>query len=618
MLRPDDAEAEEAIPTAVALGQELFAEPTTPPAGAPLPFSGGREPAEDGVGLLVDVLSLPKLDHPLEPNVREAKLLTDAPWVRSLGRLELSVTTEGWKFPAPPQEYAPPVRPEAEPRVGRQSLPVPTLPDHQEQPKPHIRPKPTADTVLFKDRLLYLLQPPLDGLFDGRQLEVPFEPYPYQLEGIAFLMPRHHALLADEMGLGKTAQAILTLRLLFHSGEIKRALVVCPKPLMHNWARELKMWAPDVPFEAFEGDPDQRRSTWLVSNCPLKLINYETLTRDADLATDKRVYFDAVVLDEAQRIKNKESKTAQVVRALNRGRSWALTGTPIENHPDDLVNIFSFIDPDRIPAETPAKRIPQYTSDSILRRTKDDVLTDMPPKVIRDLEVELTPAQRAAYARAEDDGVVHLNELGDTITVQHVFQLVMRLKMICNFDPLTGESAKLTQLLSDMEEVADSGRKAIIFSQWVEPLEVLAKALAKYGALQYHGKIPQAQRTPILDRFKADPDAHVLLMSYGTGSVGLNLQFTNYVFLFDRWWNPAVEDQAINRAHRLGQKSTVTVTRFLSGGTIEHRIADILEAKRKVFNDLLNQADKPATMGLSEEEIFGLFDIKARPKRDKH
>jgi SNF2 family DNA or RNA helicase len=145
---------------------------------------------------------------------------------------------------------------------------------------------------------------------------------------------------------------------------------------------------------------------------------------------------------------------------------------------------------------------------------------------------------------------------------------------------------------------------------------VLAKALEPYGPLQYHGKIPQAERTPILDRFKHDPDCHVLLMSYGTGSVGLNLQFSNYVFLFDRWWNPAIEDQAINRAHRIGQKNPVTVTRFLSAETIEGRIASILEAKRKVFNDLLANAEKPATMGLSEDEIFGLFDIKARPKRN--
>ena len=549
--------------------------------------------------------------------MREAKLLSEAPWVRSLGRLEMSVTTEGWKFPAPPADYSPPTTPAKPQAAGRQvKIPAPALPDSADT-KPRIRPKPTADTVLFKDRLLYLLQPPLDGLFDGRQLEVPFEPFPYQLEGIAFLMPRHGALLADEMGLGKTAQAILSLRLLFHQGQIKQALVVCPKPLVHNWGRELKMWAPDIPFETFEGDPEDRRRLWQVSNCPLKLINYETLTRDADLATDKKIYFDVVVLDEAQRIKNKDSKTAEVARALNRGRSWALTGTPIENHADDLVNIFSFVDSGCIPPGTPQRHIPRFTSDNILRRTKDDVLTDMPAKTIRDLEVELTPAQRAAYVRAEEEGIVHLNELGDTISIQHVFQLVMRLKQICNFDPATGESAKMERLLSDMEEVAESGRKAIVFSQWVEPLEVLAKALSKYGALQYHGKIPQNQRTPILDRFKADPDAHVLLMSYGTGSVGLNLQFTNYVFLFDRWWNPAVEDQAINRAHRLGQRHPVTVTRFLSGDTIERRIADILEAKRQLFNDLIAQADKPEARGLTEDEIFGLFDIKARPKREK-
>ena len=595
---------------------DLVEEPTPP---APPPEGRGEEdnsPSLQGGGWGVGVLNLPQLDYSLDPTVRETRLLTDAPWVRSLGRLDLSVTTEGWKFPAPPADYTPPsnAMPHA---AGRQvKLPAPALPDSAEA-KPRIRPKPTADTVLFKDRLLYLLQPPLDGLFDGKQLEVPFEPFPYQLEGIAFLMPRQGALLADEMGLGKTCQAILSLRLLFHQGQIKQALVVCPKPLVHNWARELKMWAPDIPFETFEGDPDERQRTWLVSNCPLKLINYETLTRDIDLASDARIYFDVVVLDEAQRIKNKDSKTAHAVQSLNRGRSWALTGTPIENHPDDLVHIFNFVDPGRIPPGTVPRHIPRYTSDSILRRTKDDVLTDMPPKTIRDLEVDLTPAQRAAYDRAENDGVFHLKELGDTVTIQHVFQLVMRLKQICNFDPQTGESAKMERLLSDMEEVAESGRKAIVFSQWVEPLEVLAKAMQKYGALQYHGKIPQNQRTPILDRFKDDPDAHVLLMSYGTGSVGLNLQFTNYVFLFDRWWNPAVEDQAINRAHRIGQRHPVTVTRFLSGDTIERRIADILEHKRQMFNDLIAQADKPESRGLSEDEIFGLFDIRARPKRDK-
>jgi SNF2 family DNA or RNA helicase len=236
----------------------------------------------------------------------------------------------------------------------------------------------------------------------------------------------------------------------------------------------------------------------------------------------------------------------------------------------------------------------------------------MPPKTIKDVFLELTPAQRESYELAEKEGVVRLNALGDTVTVQHVFELVMRLKQICNFDPATGESAKLEQLLADMAEVAESGRKAIVFSQWVEPLEVLAKALEPFGPLLYHGKVPHRERQPILDRFKSNPDRHVILMSYGTGSVGLNLQFTNYVFLFDRWWNPAVEDQAINRAHRLGQKAPVFVSRFITPGSIEARIAEVLERKRQLFYELIEQNGPPPSLGLSQDEVFGLFDIRPR------
>src|SRR5262249_15739448 len=155
----------------------------------------------------------------------------------------------------------------------------------------------------------------------------------------------------------------------------------------------------------------------------------------------------------------------------------------------DLVNLFAFVDPERIPPDTPARLLPQFTADCILRRVKEDVLTDLPPKTVRDAYVELTAAQREAYALAEKEGVVRLNALGDTITVQHVFELVMRLKQICNFDPLTGQSAKLEQLQADLAEVADSGRKAIVFSQWVEPLQILARALEAFGPLLYHGRV---------------------------------------------------------------------------------------------------------------------------------
>ena len=151
----------------------------------------------------------------------------------------------------------------------------------------------------------------------------------------------------------------------------------------------------------------------------------------------------------------------------------------------------------------------------------------------------------------------------------------------------------------------------------------MAQQLRRIGPLLYHGKVPHRERTAILDRFKSDPTKHVLLMSYGTGSVGLNLQFTNYVFLFDRWWNPAIEDQAINRAHRLGQKETVFVSRFIAQETIEGRIAEILERKRQLFQDMLGQSSSSPEAweadgtkgGLTEEEIFGLFAVKARPQR---
>jgi SNF2 family DNA or RNA helicase len=569
-------------------------------------------PSTKGVALELsaEARTLPRFERGLEATVRQAALLNTPPWVRSLGKLTLEVSTQGWRFPLPPEQQ-PRTQPGAEPPPVRHLR----LREETASVRPRTRLQPPREAVIFKDRLLYLLQPPLEDLFANKQVSLPFQPYPYQVCGIAFLMPRHAALLADEMGLGKTVQVIVALRLLFHAGLIARALVVCPKPLVINWTRELKTWAPDLPFEVITGDTETRRALWRVSNCPLKLVNYELLTRDAEEAANEEVRFDVVVLDEAQRIKSRDSKTAQVVRTLHRQRSWAMTGTPIENRTEDLVNIFAFVDPDRIPPETPARQLPALTSDCILRRTKEEVATDMPPRIIRDCYVELTPAQREAYVLAEKEGVIHLNGLGDTITVQHVFELVMRLKQICNFDPRTRQSAKLEQLLADMAEVAESGRKAIVFSQWVEPLEYLAAVLAPFGPLQYHGKVPSRQRQPILDQFKTDPSKHVLLMSYGTGSVGLNLQFTNYVFLFDRWWNPAIEDQAINRAHRLGQTLPVFVTRFISQGTIEGRIAEVLEKKRQLFNELIEQNGQPPSLGLTENDVFGLFDIQARPRR---
>ena len=258
----------------------------------------------------------------------------------------------------------------------------------------------------------------------------------------------------------------------------------------------------------------------------------------------------------------------------------------------------------------------QSVRDYVLRRTKDMVLTDLPPKLFRDAELMLSPEQYASYKMAEDEGVLQLTDMGDAATIQHVFELVLRLKQICNFDPATGASSKLERLEADLEEVAASGQKAIVFSQWVQTLQRLKMPLRRFRPLQYHGQIPSRQRDQILQQFRDDPQCHVLLMSYGAGSVGLNLQFCSYVFLFDRWWNPAVEDQAINRAHRIGVAGPVTVTRMLTQETIEQRINEVLEEKRELFATIFAESALPNNAGLSQEEIFGLFNLKI-PRRSR-
>jgi hypothetical protein len=195
---------------------------------------------------------------------------------------------------------------------------------------------PPGDVVKLQDRLYYLLQPSLETIISQEAVRFPFEPFPYQLQGIAFLYPRYAAILADEMGLGKTMQAITAIRLLLLASEVRNVLIVCPKPLMTNWRRELSQWAPEIPLGVIEGDQARREWQWRQPQAPVKIANYELLLRDRDLAVSPDLHFDLVVLDEAQRIKNRHSATSEVVRSISRTRSWALTGTPIENSSEDL------------------------------------------------------------------------------------------------------------------------------------------------------------------------------------------------------------------------------------------------------------------------------------------
>ncbi|MDO4550070.1 MAG: DEAD/DEAH box helicase [Planctomycetia bacterium] len=477
-----------------------------------------------------------------------------------------------------------------------------------------VRIQPPRDLIKLEDRLRYLLQPPLEQLYSDHNLHFPFEPFHYQWEGVSFLYSRSAAILADEMGLGKTMQSITTARLLLRNGDLRNILLICPKPLVNNWKREFEVWAPEIPVMIIEGDPTRRAWQWSLSDIPVKIANYELLNRDREFYAPNHgapIHFDLVILDESQRIKNRSSATSIAARAISRNRNWALTGTPIENSSEDLIGIFEFLSPGYLHSHMKPGVMSRAINDYVLRRTKDLVLKDMPPRLYRDANLTLSPEQENTYKMAESQGTLRLSEMEDTVTIQHVFELVLRLKQICNFDPYTGESPKLQRLEADLEEVAASGRKAIIFSQWTETIFRLSKSLARFGPLEYHGKIPSSKRDAVIEQFRNSPDHHVLLMSYGAGSVGLNLQFCNYVFLFDRWWNPAVEDQAINRAHRIGVNGAVTITRFLMLGTIEERIDRVLQEKRELFEAIIcGTSPSQKKLGLSQSEIFGLFNLK--------
>ncbi len=548
---------------------------------------------------------------------------------QSPGKLDIQVVpiklqaplpkTIGFSFPESPNFMLPtPKAPTEKPAAVVPSDDSETEPGKQRvrlDPERRTRIAPPKDLIKLEDRLYFVLQPPLETMVASAQLSFPFQPFPYQLEGIAFLFPRETAILADEMGLGKTMQAITTVRMLLLAGQLRSVLLICPKPLVTNWVREFRLWAPEIPVVVVEGDQAKRQWMWQKGAAPVRIANYELIMRDRDAVDNPDQHFDLVILDEAQRIKNRNGTTAEIVRSIPRSRSWALTGTPIENSVEDLVNIFEFLSPGYLRSDMHLKSISQATRDHILRRTKDKVLTEMPPKMFRDEQLELTPAQHDSYRIAEEEGVVQLTRMGDTVTIQHVFELVLRLKQICNFDPATGASCKMERLEADMEEIAASGQKAIVFSQWVETLENIRETLKRFGPLEYHGRIPSSKRDGVIQQFKEDSSKHVILMSYGAGSVGLNLQFCHYVFLFDRWWNPAVEDQAINRAHRIGVSAPVTVTRMMASGTIEQRIHEVLEEKRELFNQLFAEAGTPRTVGLSQQEIFGLFQLKVPPHK---
>ncbi|GIX08087.1 MAG: hypothetical protein KatS3mg115_2490 [Candidatus Poribacteria bacterium] len=461
---------------------------------------------------------------------------------------------------------------------------------------------------------LYLLPPLEDVLQRGFSLPAPL--YPYQAEGVAFLAKRRHALLADDMGLGKTVQTIVALRVLLGSGAVKRALIVCPSGLKSNWRAELERWAPELAVHVLHGSAQSRADQWY-HPAHVLIANYEIVRNDLEWLPQEP--FDLVVLDEAQRIKNPETSTAQAVKAIPRRAAWCLTGTPIENSLSDLISILGFLKPDlRIPQDAEPEEARRRLAPYVLRRRKTDVLEDLPPKLHRTAYLELTQAQQEAYQAAEEQGLVYLQGLGETVTLQHVLALLTRLKQICNFDPQTGESAKLEYLLDSLEVIAEEGEKALIFSQYTETLEFLARHLSPFRPLQYHGGLSRKQKDEVLQLFRSEERHRVLLISLQAGGVGLNLQEACYVYHFDRWWNPAVERQAEDRAYRLGQQRPVIVTRLVMRNTIEERIHQILEEKEALFRRFMDDGGEgpaPQPTGLTDAEYFHLVGLDPALRR---
>ena len=468
------------------------------------------------------------------------------------------------------------------------------------------------------ERLRRVLAPPLDCLLPGPDsvLEWPGELMPFQLDGVKLLLDSERLLLADDMGLGKTLQIIVALRVLFIRGDIGSALVVAPASILDQWRQELQKWAPDLRAMVIRGNPADRAWQW-AAQVHVAIVGYETLRSDYTESPYSPLggkTWDVLVADEAQRIKN-PNPTSRAVKGIKRVRSWALTGTPLENNEEELASIVEFVDHhEGLPPNTysPGLTLRERHRELQLRRKKAEVLQDLPPKLTTKLKIPLLPKQQRSYERAERDGIVHLRELGADVRVQHVLELIARLKQICNSEPESGESSKFENIRSRVETLANQGNRALVFSQYTSAgfgVAAMSEVLREFDPLTFTGDHTMEERRDIIRRFRTDDRHKALIVSLRAGGVGLNLQEASYVFHLDRWWNPAVERQAEDRSHRYGQDVPVQVFKYSCIGTIEERIDLILEQKQELFDELVDDVSIDLAKTLSAGQLFGLFGL---------
>lgn len=444
-------------------------------------------------------------------------------------------------------------------------------------------------------------------------LDWPHPLFAYQKTGIDRLLKDRSVLLADEMGLGKTIQVLAALRLLVCRGEALHTLIICPAGLVLQWRRQIRIWAPELVISTVVGSADQRVSAWN-RDANLFLSGYETLCRDLGLSGNNgptRRLWDVVVIDEAQRIKSPRVEASIAVKRLNRVRSWALTGTPLENRLDDLISVLEFAAPGRFDPGTMAVGLRRLLDEVQVRRRRREVLPDLPPKFLSTVTLELSGSQSLAYRRAEQEGVVWLQSLGTELRISHVLELILRLKQICNFGPESGQSTKLADLRNRLAALAESGEKALVFSQFVaEPFGAyrLARELADFRPLLLIGALNPDARSALVTEFARDSARRVMILSLRAGGLGLNLPMASCVFHFDRWWNPALETQAEDRVHRIGQRLPVQVFAYVCADTIEERISEVLKQKRALFADLV---DGVTTAALARLDLDALLRAAA-------
>jgi SNF2 family DNA or RNA helicase len=463
----------------------------------------------------------------------------------------------------------------------------------------------------LRSRLLAVLRPPPASWAGG--LDWPSDPYPFQLQGVRQLVEREALLLADEMGLGKTVQALVALRLLALRGDVERCLVVVPAAVFGQWRDQIARWAPELRLVPVRGQPELRRHAWRAA-AHVHLVTYETLRSDPAPAWER--IWDLLIVDEAQRIKNADTDTAVCVKRLWRRRAWALTGTPLENRLEELASVLEVVRPrlpDQEPAPLPAPhRLRGLLAELQLRRRKTEVLRELPPRTVTELLLPLDGPQRRAYERAEREGVVRLRQLGPALRISNVLELILRLKQICNFDPESGASAKADDLERRLEQLEGTEEKALVFSQFTDDtfgVGAIVRRLTRFRPLALTGAMDQAQREAVVRRFRRDPERRLLVVSLRAGGVGLDLQAASYVFHFDRWWNPAVEDQADGRSHRIGQTRPVHVYAYTVQDSIEQRIMEILRAKRLLFEEVVEGVGIDVGQALTRAELLQVVGL---------